>query len=50
MRGRKMLKVTKCMKTVNFFVGALINMVCELKNTSWSKKDCVKIHGDPTLR
>ena len=37
MREREMLKVTKCAR-VNSFVGALINMVCELKITSWSKK------------
>ena len=28
---------------VNSFVAALINMVCELKITSWSKKNCVYI-------
>ena len=28
---------------VNSFVKALINMICELKNTSGSKKNCVKI-------
>ena len=33
MREREMLKVTKCVR-VNSFVGALISMVCELKNTS----------------
>ena len=42
MREREMLKVTKCLR-VNSFVGALINMVCEPKNTSGSKKKCVKI-------
>ena len=42
MREREMLKVTKCLR-VNSFVEALINMVCELKITSWSKKNCVKI-------
>ena len=42
MREREMLKVTKCVR-VNSFVGALINMVCELRITSWSKKNCVKI-------
>ena len=42
MREREMLKVTKCVG-VNSFVGALINMVCELKITSGSKKNCVKI-------
>ena len=41
MREREMLKVTKCMR-VNSFVGALIYMVCELKITSGSKKNCVK--------
>ena len=42
MREREKLKVTKCLG-VNSFVGALINMVCELKNTSGSRKNCVKI-------
>ena len=42
MREREMLKVTKCVR-VNSYVGALMNMVCELKITSWSKKNCVKI-------
>ena len=42
MREREMLKDTKCVR-VNSFVGALINMVCELKITSGSKKHCVKI-------
>ena len=42
MREREMLKVTKCVR-VNSFVGALINMVCELKITTGSKKNCVKI-------
>ena len=42
MREREMLKVTKCLR-VNSFVGALINMVCEPKITSESKKNCVKI-------
>ena len=42
MREREMLKVTKCMR-VNSFVGALINMACEPKITSGSKKNCVKI-------
>ena len=42
MREREMLKVTKCVR-VNSFVGALIKMVCEVKITSWSKKNCVKI-------
>ena len=42
MRKREMLKVTKCLR-VNSFVGALINMVCEPKITSESKKNCVKI-------
>ena len=37
-----MLKVTKCIG-VKFFVEALINMVCELKITSGSKENCVKI-------
>ena len=32
----------KCLR-VNSFIGALTNMVCELKITSWSKKNCVKI-------
>ena len=50
MREREMIKVPKCV-WVNSFVGALINMVCELKITSGSKKNCVKkFHGDPTLR
>ena len=38
MREREMLKVTKCVR-VNSFVGALKNMVCEFKITSWSKKN-----------
>ena len=42
MREREMLKVTKCVR-VNSYVGALMNMECELKITSWSKKNCVKI-------
>ena len=42
MREREMLKVTKCVR-VNSFVGALMNMVCELKITSWSKKKLGKI-------
>ena len=42
MREHEMLKVTKRLR-VNSFVGALINMVYELKNTSGSKKKCVKI-------
>ena len=43
MREREMLKVSKCVR-VNYFVGALINMVYELKITSWSKKKYVKIY------
>ena len=39
MREREMLKVTKCVR-LNSFVEALINMVCELRITSWSKKLC----------
>ena len=42
MREREMIKVTKCLR-VNSFVGALINMVCEPKISSGSKKNCVKI-------
>ena len=42
MREREMQKVTKCVR-VNSFVEALINMVREIKITSWSIKDCVKI-------
>ena len=42
MREREMLKVTKCLR-VNSSVGALINMVYKLKNTSGSKKNCAKI-------
>ena len=42
MREREMLKVTKCLR-VNSFFEALINMVCEPKITSGSKKNCVKI-------
>ena len=42
MREREMQKVTKCLR-VKSSVGALVNMVCELKNTSGSKKNCVKI-------
>ena len=49
MHGREMLKVTKCVR-VNSFVGALINMVCELKITSGSKIIVQKFHSDPTLR
>ena len=41
-RERGMLKVTKCLR-VNSFVGALINMVCELKINSGTKKNCVEI-------
>ena len=37
MLEREMLKVTKCVR-VKSFVGALINMICELKITSGSKK------------
>ena len=37
MSEREMLKFTKCVR-VNSFVGALINMVCELKVTFGSKK------------
>ena len=37
MREREMLKVTKCVR-VNSFVGALIDMVCELKVIS--EKQC----------
>ena len=48
MREREMLKVTKCVG-VNSFVWALINMVCELKITSGSKKIVYKFHGDLTL-
>ena len=39
---REILKVTKCIG-VNSFVRVSVNMVCELKITSWSKKNCVKI-------
>ena len=39
MREREMLKVTICIRE-NSFVEALINMVCELKITSGSKKLC----------
>ena len=42
MRESEILTVTKCVR-VNSFVGALINMVCELQITSGSKKNCVKI-------
>ena len=42
MREHEMLKVTKCLR-VNSFVGALINMVYEVKITSWLKKNCVQI-------
>ena len=42
MREREMLKVTKCTR-VNSFVEVSINMVCELKITSGSKNNCVKI-------
>ena len=48
MREREMLKVTKSIR-VNSFVEALINMVCELKITSESKKIVLKFHGDPTF-
>ena len=47
-RERQMLKVTKCIG-VKSFVEALINMVCELKITSGSKKILLKFHGDPIL-
>ena len=49
MREREMQEVTKCVG-INSFVGALMNMVCELKITSGSKKIVKKFHGDPTLR
>ena len=42
MREREKLKVTKCVR-VNSFVGALINMACELKITLGFKKNYVKI-------
>ena len=45
---REMLKVTKCIR-VNSFVGALIIMVCDIKFTSGSKKNCVKIPCLPTF-
>ena len=48
MREREMLKVTKCVR-VNSFVGALINMVCELKILHNLKKIVQKFHGDPTF-
>ena len=41
MREREMLKVTKCLR-VNSSMGALINMVYELKNTSVYKKNVQK--------
>ena len=37
-----MLKVTKCIR-VNSFVEALIKMVCEIKITLGTKKNCVQI-------
>ena len=52
MREREMLKITKCIR-VKYFVEALINMVCDLKITSGSKINCVKIplfRGDSTFR
>ena len=48
MRDREMLKVTKCVR-VNSFVGALINMVCEIKITSGFKKFVVKFQSDIAL-
>ena len=42
MGEHEVLKVTKCLR-VNSFVGALINMIYELKITSGSKKNCEKI-------
>ena len=42
MSEHEMLKVTKCLG-VNSFVGALIDIIYELKITSGSKKNCVKI-------
>ena len=42
MREGEMLKFTKCVR-VNSFVGALLNMVCELKITSGSKKNFMVI-------
>ena len=42
MRQRELPKVTKYVR-VNSFVEALINIVCELKITSGSEKNCVKI-------
>ena len=41
MREREKLKVTKCIRE-NSFKEALINMVCELKITSGSKKKLYK--------
>ena len=38
----EMSKVSKCVR-VNTFVGALINIVCELRITSGFKKNCVKM-------
>ena len=38
--------VTKCIG-VKSFVETLINIVCELKITSGSKKIVLKFHGDP---
>ena len=42
MGEREMLKVTKCVG-VKSFVEALKNTVCEMKITSGSIKNCVKI-------
>ena len=49
MREREMLKVTKCIR-VNSFGEILINMLCELRNTSGSKKIVRKLQIDPTFR
>ena len=44
-----MLKVTKYVR-VNSYVGALINMVCELGIITRSKKIVWKFNGDPIFR
>ena len=49
MRGREISKSSIFIR-VNSFVEALVNTVCDLKNTSWCKKYCVNFHRDPTFR
>ena len=53
MSEREMLKVIKSLNVgirVKSFVEAIINVVCEFKITSGSKKIVQKFHGDPAFR